>query len=110
MTALPCTNNVATGKRRNFSGQLVDNCADCWECNSAGFKIEQAIIAGSVNFRVVSVGMDFRLVWDCPRCGGIVNERCSPIDAIPLSDEVSRDPLCYACRVVDLSNRYGDAL
>lgn len=97
MSALPCRFNLMTGKTVNFSGQEVDSCANC-DCETRGFILESGLIAGPLNFRVTNIGCDFRLEWDCPGCGRMTHEDCNPIDAIPLSEEIREDSLCFSCR------------
>lgn len=71
--------------------------ANC-DCETRGFILESGLIAGPLNFRVTNIGCDFRLEWDCPGCGRMTHEDCNPIDAIPLSEEIREDSLCFSCR------------
>lgn len=95
--SLPCRFNPATGKVVNFSGQEVDDCAGC-SCQTKGFVLTSGIIGNELNFRVTNIGCDFRLEWDCPDCGVTTHEDCTPLDAIPLSEEIRSDALCCSCR------------
>lgn len=95
--SLPCKLNLATGKTVNFSGQDVADCADC-SCETKGFVLNSGLIGGDLNFRVTNTGGDFRLEWDCPGCGALTHEDCTPIDAIPLSETIKMDALCFLCR------------
>lgn len=98
MSILPCRYNKITGETLNIAGQPVADCNECGDCATKSYEIQSAVLTGDYNFRVTNIGCDFRLVWDCPSCGGVVSEDCHPIDAIPLSEEIRLDPLCFACR------------
>ena len=97
MSKLPCRFNPLTGETVNFSGQVVESCRNC-DCETKSYMLESGLIIGELNFRVTNIGCDFRLEWDCPYCGVTVHEDCNPIDAIPLSEEIREDALCFNCR------------
>jgi len=98
MSMLPCRFNPLTGETVNISGQSIEDCNDCDGCGTKSYEITSAILLGDYNFRVTNIGGNFRLVWDCPKCGQVTSEDCTPLDAIPLSEEVRGDPLCFTCR------------
>ena len=98
MNILPCRFNPLTGETVNIAGQPIEDCDDCGDCGTKSYEITSAIIVGDFNFRVTNIGVDFRLVWDCPVCGQETYDICTPIDAIPLSEEIRKDPLCFGCR------------
>ena len=98
MSTLPCRFNPVTGAVANFSGQAIGSCADCDCCDTKSFRQNSGLISGTLNCRVTNVGCDYRIEWDCPDCGRVVHEDCTPINAIPLSEKIAADPLCASCR------------
>lgn len=43
-------------------------------------------------------GEAVELRWACPGCGASVTEECRPLDALRVSADIERDPLCHRCR------------
>lgn len=70
-------------------------CIHCQVGCSAGSTAASLTLG---NIEAFPKGEAVELRWACPGCGASVTEECCPLDALRLSADIERDPLCHRCR------------